>query len=250
MSDFYSLLLNQYDTLFPAENEIVDFLEETFRDARGIIVDAACGTGNYTAALTGRGFSVVGFDAHPGMIDRARCCGREGRFLTATLEELAALTTTLPAPWGGLYCIGNSLPHLPAREAVAAFFRDAYDVLTAGAVAPGGALVVQVINFARFAPRDGGGGSAPLPAIEKPGITMHREYLPSETPGTTRFRTELRQEDSEPLSAETTLLTLRREELEHSARRAGFSSLTVYGNYDGRAYNEESSFLLVLVARA
>ncbi|TVR68425.1 MAG: class I SAM-dependent methyltransferase [Spirochaetaceae bacterium] len=249
MSSFYSILAQYYDTLFPAENETVDFLEETFGGVSGVIVDAACGTGNYTAALASRGMSVVGFDADQAMIARARCCGRDGRFLVGSLEDIPAITAAVSIPWGGMFCIGNSLPHLSDRGAVDIFFREAARVLASPGSSGTGRLVVQVINFARFAPPEGGEERArPLPPVERTGITMRREYRPSSTPGTTVFHVELEREGEESVSATTPLLTLRRDELVAAARAAGFTGIRTYGGYEGSPFDEDDSFLLCIVA--
>lgn len=252
MSEFYRTLARFYDLLFPAEEDTVRFLEETFRHSPGVIVDSACGTGNYTDALSRHGFSVVGFDDDEHMINGARCCGKEGRFLTGSLEDLAALTETVPTPWGGLFCIGNSLPHVSSRDAAATFFRDAARALscTKGCAHRSGTLVVQTINFPRFDPRHHRGATGALPSLESPGIRMEREYRPAPPrDGAVVFRMTLHEEGTPAQVGEIPLLALTPEELTAAAENAGFSDLRLYGDYHRSEYDRDNSFMIVLVAR-
>ena len=272
MADFYTLLARYYDTIFPAEQEIVDFLADelarapadreagiaaaaTAATAAGAaaapgpqIIDAACGTGNYTDALAGRGFDCLGFDSSSAMIEVARRSGKRGRFEVQDLQDLGGRASQKPQPRGegsvdGLFCIGNSLPHLPSREAVRRFFVDAARV-----VAPGGTLIVQTVNFARFTAA-GGAGEAELPSVERPEVTMHRSYRQSGEEGTVLFHMELRTADGERAAGDTPLLALSRDELLSAAGDAGFTDLALYGSYERGEYRPDASFLMILSAR-
>ncbi len=241
MSDFYTLLARYYDSIFPAETEIVEFLAaELDRGARGgagpRVIDAACGTGNYTDALAARGFDCLGFDASAEMVEIAKQSGKRGRFEVRELQELGGL-----GPEAGLFCIGNSLPHLPDREAVRAFFGDVTRV-----VEPGGSVIVQTVNFARFTGTD---AEIPLPPVERPDIRMERSYRPGTEPGTVVFHAALSTADGERAAGDTPLLALTREELVDAARNAGLRDIELVGSFDGSPYDPGSSFLMVLTAR-
>jgi SAM-dependent methyltransferase len=273
MSDFYTLLARYYDEIFPAEPEIVEFLVERLGGAPGKaadadapahapaagprVIDAACGTGNYTDALASRGFDCLGFDASAEMIEIARHRGKRGRFEVRDLRELGGRASEMPQPGAdgrdrggvpaklgrpadGLFCIGNSLPHLPDRRAVDAFFGD-----TAGVVRSGGSVIVQTVNFTRFA----GGGETPLPPVERPGIRMVRSYRPGTEPGTVVFHAELTTADGERAAGDTPLLALTREDLVDAAQAAGLRNVEVAGGFDGSPYESSSSFLMVLTAK-
>lgn len=54
----------------------------------GKALDAACGTGRYTAYLSARGHRVTGVDSSPGMLDVARKKVAEATFLQAQLSHL------------------------------------------------------------------------------------------------------------------------------------------------------------------
>jgi 2-polyprenyl-3-methyl-5-hydroxy-6-metoxy-1,4-benzoquinol methylase len=287
MNRFYRLLATHYDRLFPAEPQIVNFLAKEFQGAQ-TLMDAACGTGNYTDALAARGFDCRGFDASEEMIEVAGSRGKRGQFEVRDLRRLRELargdrellregrelargdrelfrdgrepawdrrkpardggdasrerpTEDRDATVSGLFCIGNSLPHLADRDQVWAFFRDAAALLS-----PGARLVVQTVNFSRFVPH---GTEAPLPAVEHPEITMRRSYRQADAPGTVLFHVELVTAGGETAAADTQLLTLDAEELTEAARAAGFRHEALFGSYERDAYQRESSFLQVLSAR-
>jgi SAM-dependent methyltransferase len=251
MSDFYALLAQHYDSIFPAEPQIVDFLADQLGDGRSgpaatdpdtgdlerrRIIDAACGTGNYTDALVRRGFDCRGIDASEEMIEVARRSGKRGAFEVRDIEQLRELG---PYEARGLFCIGNSLPHLPSRDAVRRFFRDAVQ-----AISYGGRIVVQTVNFARFS----GDEETDLPPVERPDVTMRRCYRPGGEPGTVIFHAELETRAGERAAGDTLLLALSREELVDAARSGGFTDISVYGSFHGESYDRSGSFLTVLTA--
>jgi SAM-dependent methyltransferase len=265
MTDFYTLLARHYDTLFPAEPEISDFLSRTFSPARGsgALIDAACGTGNYTHALSKRGFACHGFDASEEMIGVALETGKLGTFEVRALEDLGGLAADTagggasqteaasarpqaasPRPQG-LFCIGNSLPHLTERAAVARFFQDA-----AGLLEPGSRMVVQIVNFARFDPPRYGRDKIELPSVERPEVTMRRSYRSGGEPRTVLFHTELTTSEGGRTSGVTPLLALGAEELAEAAEAAGFGEIDRFGSYEGAPYDPAVSFLCILTAKA
>lgn len=249
--DFYQTLLHYYDTLFPAETEITDFLENEFRYNRtGIVIDAACGTGTYTDALARRGISCVGFDAEPTMISSGRKQRKQGVLTTGFLEEIVSVIESLAPvcseePITGLFCIGNSLAHLASLSAVRSFLHDTATILEPSH-GERGRIVLQVVNFARFTP--GNESIRDLPPLVRPGITMYRNYLRSHSTDTIRFRIILEPEGSPMVSTEIPLLKLEASVLVDALTDAGFTNINIYGGYDRSEYVREQSFLIVLTA--
>lgn len=245
MSDFYELLAKHYDSIFPAEPQIVDFLADRLGSGPWgprspgsdglLVIDAACGTGNYTDALVRCGFDCRGFDASEAMIANARRGNRRGEFEVRNLQDLRGVG----GPANGLFCIGNSLPHLPSFDAVWDVLSDAGRVLV-----PGSPVIVQTVNFARFT----GDEEIELPPVERPDVTMTRSYRPGGESDTVIFHAELATAAGERAAGDTPLLVLSREALIDAARDAGFSDMTMYGAYDGSAYDRSDSFLMILTA--
>ncbi|WP_349268602.1 SAM-dependent methyltransferase [Mycolicibacterium parafortuitum] len=65
-----------------------DLIEELLRRTGGTrVLDAGCGTGRVAIELAARGYSVVGVDADPGMLDAARAKAPELRWVEADLVD-------------------------------------------------------------------------------------------------------------------------------------------------------------------
>lgn len=235
--DFYTKLSGHYDTIFPAEAEIVSFLKETFADARHLL-DIACGTGTYTIEMARVGFTVTGIDLDGSMIEGAKEKDNAGRarFFTGDMVDgISELGTT----FDGAYCIGNSLPHLDSLEQVALALE-----AWRGVLGPGGLLMVQLVNFNRFALD----GETELPTIRNGGCTFRRRYLPGGT-GKVRFDTTLTIDgDANEYRDSLELLAIKKETLSSMLTNAGFGEQEYFGGYAGDGYDPKESFLTICVA--
>ena len=175
---FYETLSRYYDQLFPLDHEILAFLEAELCGAERIL-DIACGTGIYAAALARRGRAVVGVDADASMLSKARERAPSLRFLEGKMESICEAVT---GPFDAVLCIGNSLPHLPEVDAVRRFFDSVHRLLR-----PGGKLLIQIINFDRLA----GKGLTRLPPLCGEDVSMTRRYAESKHPEAVDFTVDL-----------------------------------------------------------
>jgi glycine/sarcosine N-methyltransferase len=168
---FYAVLAPYYDALFPPEPEVVSFLTGSGLDAGARAADIACGTGLYTEALLGRGVDAWGLDASPDLVAAARRrSGRPERFLLGDMRNLSPLDG-LPGGkrWDLIYCIGNSVVHLPGLDAVESFLDEALGRLGAGATG-GGTLVLQWVELSGLAL----GETRGLPPLTSGAVEMQR----------------------------------------------------------------------------
>ena len=240
MSEFYENLVNHYDTIFPAEPEIVAFLSEALKGKRRVL-DIACGTGSYALELAARGYQVTGIDLDGSMIERAR---EKAGASDLVFHQADMMSIDFPGesglPFDGAYCIGNSLPHLGDLTQVAAALRGWHSLL-----APGGVLLVQTVNFGRFKP----GAEPELPSISADGIVFSRRYTAGE-PGSVNFVTSLEIPGvDQKLENSVRLLALDRSGVDSAFRDAGFDDLDHFGNYNSEEYDEKSSFLMICRGR-
>ena len=111
------------------------------------LLDLACGTGHYAAALARRGVEVVGVDQSAGML---KCAERNARSLRKPPEWRQASLTRFAAPgrFELITCWFDSLNHLSTDLELLACFRRARKHL-----APGGALLFDVNTPAAFRER-------------------------------------------------------------------------------------------------
>ena len=154
LADGYRLWAQTYDAplrLFPLEEPAVRGL--LGRLPRGRVLDAACGTGRHSQWLAAQGHEVVGVDASPDMLAKARAKLPEASFMPGDLAALPLPDASVDAAICAL-----ALVHLPdLRPAFAELAR---------VVRPGGRIVVSDVHpflvalgwQAQFRTADGGAG--------------------------------------------------------------------------------------------
>jgi SAM-dependent methyltransferase len=132
--DGYRIWSRTYDTepngAFDWDAIVVEILEGL---PAGDALDAACGTGRYSALLADRGHRVVGVDRSPDMLARARERVPQGTFLLGDLHRLPVADRSVD-----LVTCALALTHVPALGPVFAEF--------ARALRPGGHVVLCDIH--------------------------------------------------------------------------------------------------------
>jgi len=143
---FYDELSSMYDVMFPYASQTmrVDFLDRIFTE-RGIktVLDCGCGTGRQVIDLSLRGFRVSGSDISPNMLDLARQnAAVNGLNLEWIESDFGSIKKRVAHKFGGVYCIGNSLPHVGDRAALKKALGAMVEVLE-----DGGVLVLHLLNY-------------------------------------------------------------------------------------------------------
>lgn len=243
---FYEEIAQHYDDIFPVAAAQREFLLALAGPAPCRVLDVACGTGGYSAALAEAGHETLACDLDPAMVERA--AARPGVLaFTADMSRLDLTPELKNLTFGLVFCIGNSLVHLPDRETAAATLVQFHKLLE-----PGGRLLLQIINYDRIIDQQIPG----LPAIENPaaGLSFTRQYQLAAGTGRVAFTTELiladlsgsRQMRSYVNIVE--LLALRSGELLQYCQQAGFADIRLYGGFSGQPFEIQKSQPLVLVA--
>ena len=242
--DFYESISAYYDHIFPVDAQAVRFLAARAR-AGSRVLDLACGTGGHAVELARLGHRVTGVDLDAAMIRLAQAKAAAGKggpdFRVLDMREAGK---SLPAGYGLVYCIGNSLVHLESEQAIGGALAG-----WRGLLERGGNLVVQILNYDRIVARH----VVELPTLvsEDPPLRFMRRYDHSAGDRVVQFRTELtvREPGGERTVTNTVpLWILRREALERLAGRAGFRHLEVYGGFGGEPLGPDS-LPLILCAR-
>jgi len=119
--------------------EILEYAGRSLEGTRGPaplrVLELGCGTGNFSAALAGRGYEVVGEDPYLALVERARRKEARGHRVSFRVGAGADGGYDLAVSVHALYAQPD-----PARELERAF----------GRLRPGGHAIV--VNFARRAP--------------------------------------------------------------------------------------------------
>jgi SAM-dependent methyltransferase len=230
---FYESISAWYDFIFPVETQTVSFLAERARPGSRVL-DLACGTAGHALALAARGLRVTGVDLEAAMI-------REAERKTAGVVELQVMDMQeigrrLEPGFSLIFCIGNSIVHLPDEGRIGRVLTAACRLLE-----PGGTLVVQIIHYDRILAE----GLTSLPTLhdEVRGLEFERNYDYDAASRVVQFRTALSVREAggvRRIENCVPLRILRRIDLERLTRRAGFSRLSWFGGFDGRPLDRES----------
>jgi SAM-dependent methyltransferase len=270
-----------WDRLFPPGPTqigfIVNVLARLHHPARRLL-DAGCATGGYALALADRGYEVTGIDLSPEMIREAlaksrlwaqaqraggsleRAGPRPPLFFVSDMMNLDGPAFDESKPFDGVICLGNTLAHLLSAAELGAALGEMARVL-----APGGAAILQTVNYDRLAATGemkfppitlagdytlpaAGGGKAP-PA-QPANLVFERHYLPRPD-GLLTFATSLRDASTGQVIRESRCL-LRptdRAELATVAAMAFHGQVKVYGDFLFSPWSEASPGTVVVAGR-
>ena len=229
--DFYHMLSKYYDIVFSDINEQVDFLLSRLERKEDRILDVACGTGQYSLALLEEGFcNIDAIDLDRSMIDQAAEKTGKIDFITGDMLKLREYYKGL---YDLIFCTGNSISHLNSPGDAGAFISDCCSLL-----APGGKLIVQIINYDRIYAKT----ITALPLIVKDGIVFERNYILRD--GKVTFSGILTI-DNKKFESSVELLVLKRDELLSLFEDNGFTQINEYGGFDSSPYDRGSSYALV-----
>jgi SAM-dependent methyltransferase len=230
------------------------FLQSALQGAPSpALLDLGCGTGEHSRFLASKGFSVIGIDASPAMLEKAGDGPRlpNLRFVQGDIADVAALVPGMQA--GAAICLGNTLPHLHDRE-----LRRFASGLSA-CLLPGSPFVLQILNYARIRARKL--RYLPLnfrsPAPGEPGETVFLRLMDLRDDGTVVFSPttlRYRPDHDPPVEVMSTrsvhLRAWTRSEVEEVFAAAGFSRFEAFGGFDGGEFVEtESADLLAVLHR-
>ena len=232
----YNDLSSIYDIIFPENKAATEFLSSNLK-VQTHILDIACGTGNYSIALAEQGHDVTGIDLDAAMIEAAqrKASGRTVSFATGNMLEIDRMFHG--RRFGLIYCIGNSLVHLPDKDSVSEFARKVYALLE-----PQGTCLIQIVNYDRIVKYH----IESLPTIEKKdaGVTFTRNYVFSDNHDYIEFCTEINS-NGDKLTNSVRLLALQSADLVSILRSAGFGEIQLLGGYDGSVHSDESMATIV-----
>jgi len=238
MESLYSRLAGQWDVLFPPDSQRVSFLDGLMKRSGARIIEVGCGSGATAISLASLGYSVAASDLDEVMIESARKSAGENVEFSVD-DMIHALEKEPHASAFGVFCMGNTLPHLTAEGELDRFFRAA-----GSALAPGGSLVIQMLNYPRIISM----GSLLLPDLQGDGFIFRRKQTFDRDSGLIIFETEVVSGgDSE--KRRHNLLPVDVHNLELMVSRAGLKTSGVFADWNRRIFNEQDSWLVSLYTR-
>jgi SAM-dependent methyltransferase len=243
-----------YDFDYRRRREDVRFYERLARDAPGPVLELGCGSGRVTAALVRAGARVVGVDLSAPMLAAARDQvrpRRKGAPGAALLARGDMRDLPVRGPFPLVICPFNAFMHLYFLTEVEACLAEVRRVL-----APGGQLVLDVLNpDLRWLLRDPERRWAKL-RFRHPVDGLRYVYSTNHTYDAKHQIAHIKIYYDcldDPARSVTVALAHRQffpQELRALLAYNGFRVLAAYGDFAGRAFEEDSdSQVLVCVAR-
>ncbi len=236
---FYSELSKVYDVVFPLDLDTVKFLSEDL-NSEDYVLDLACGTGEYSIALSKLGSSVIGVDLNGEMIKIAQ---EKAKNLDVSFieKDMTKLNDFKNKKFKLIFCIGNSIVHLNSKNKIEKFIQDIYNSLD-----DNGVMVIQTINFDRIIKYN----IDSLPPIDRPdvGVNFIRKYNYNKDEEILDFRTELVIKDESGKNRyinSVPLIMLMKDDIISMVKVAGFKNVEFYGGFNKKEYSEESYAMVV-----
>ncbi|MGD9910209.1 MAG: class I SAM-dependent methyltransferase [Candidatus Izemoplasmatales bacterium] len=229
-----NLFSKYYDDIFPLNQDTVDFLLAHFE--KGKTLDLGSATGEYSLALSRKGYETLGIDIDPQMVhialEKTKRLSLLGRFLEGNCLDVVYVNQ-----FKNVFCIGNTLVHLKNKEEIRTSLKHVHESLLEG-----GHLVISIINYDRILDQDIKG----LPTIKNDTVTFERKYVLKDE--YISFDTVLTVGEDVEVSS-TPLFPIRSQDLIKICASLGFKDIVSYGNMLKDAFDKDKSYHLVLVMK-
>ncbi|MFA5290674.1 MAG: class I SAM-dependent methyltransferase [Candidatus Izemoplasmatales bacterium] len=228
----YSEYARVYDQIFPFDARKFDLIKAVMPG--GPLLDLGCATGSYVRAFLNDGIDAMGVDLDPEMILLAKQKAREEN-LHATYVQADMLDMMFNQKFKGIFSIGNTLVHLPSKDAISRMLQKLHDWLDED-----GTCLIQIINYDRVLAQH----ITELPEINNGDLRFTRRYI--HQAHTIDFHTHLYYRDIS-LQSQATLIPLRSHEMRYIIEKAGFRDIRMYGDFLHTPFEAESSMILIAV---
>jgi SAM-dependent methyltransferase len=224
---FYQTLAEHYDELFPPDEETVAFLGGLITPTARVF-DPGCGTGAHLTALVSANDGARGWgtDVSTDMVNRAqRRAATHQDVLQFARADMREANRHPEAPFDLVYCIGNTISHLPSATEVERWLTSLSSV-----VRPGGTLIIQFVDLTTLAVGEGN----ELPPLGGPprNATLARRYT-REAHEVYRFDARLSLATAaRPVVIANKLTVIHTNTVTAALETAGFNITGVYGGFD------------------
>lgn len=229
--NYISYIAKYYSELFKPKYEKIKNIEKLLGNIpKSTLLDLGCGAGEHIKMLEKQGHKVYGIDNSKEMVEQAKE-QMEGK----KKEQIKVGDIQQPYPFeynlnfDGIYCIGNTLPHLENLDQIYKALSLAFQRLNYG-----GRLLIQIINYDK---QDILNKEFPVLSTTNKKVKFHRKYLASKDNAKNKitFKTTLeiiqdngRREFLEDFSE---LFMLKRKDLELTFREAGFNTIKFFSDF-------------------
>lgn len=216
---------------FEELNSLLSFLPEL--DRADSILDLCCGGGRHLVALASLGFQhLVGVDLSEDLLTFAKTQAKSSQFVLADMRNLPFL----PAQFACIFQFFTSFGYF-SEEENKAFLAQIYSLLR-----PKGFYLLDYLNPEQVV-------SQLIPFS----TTLRKNFFLQEERQIRHSRVEkkvLIEIPSQKIEYTESVRLYSRKELEQLLLNVGFSSLKIFGSFDGKPYDQHSSRMIVLAIRS
>ncbi|WP_291582404.1 class I SAM-dependent methyltransferase [Clostridium sp. UBA6640] len=223
---FYGELSKVYEYVFPLNKNTLKFISEDLKEGDRIL-DLACGSGDYSIALSKMGFNVDGIDLEKNMVEKAICknINEENKvnFVSGDMTKINEIFKE--NKYNSIFCVGNSIVHLDDKDKIFRLIKDIYSMLEND-----GELIIQIVNYDRIVKF----GVTELPTIQNSEVPLEfiRHYMHRPENNKVDFNTKLVLKGGKEIYENSVpLLILKSGDLLSMLSDAGFTDIELYGSF-------------------
>jgi len=238
VSDFYDEMTSFKDR-YNRESKIMEHLSRQFEFKQ--VLDAACGTGIHTIALSNLSIESTGIDNSPEMIKKAKINAKkmhtQAEFKVLALHNTKSLGTD---NFDTVLILGNSLPHILNNDDLFQSLNSLAQVLKSS-----GKLIIQILNYKKILKN-----KERIISIKKQASSIYVRFYDF-LKDTVRFNLLSIDPTSSPMKHHlysTILKPYIADNIVSSLKSCGFSKVSLYGALDLRDYDPLNSENLIIVA--
>jgi glycine/sarcosine N-methyltransferase len=242
---FYNGLAGDYDDMIrfrerlTSEKKVLRLWSQRYRFKT--VLDAGCGSGLHSLALSALGLTVIGVDVSVKMLKQARLNAKqtENRRVKFIQAAFAQLPQRVPMKVDAVFCLGNAIVHCSTYKELILTLHNFHQCCQSE-----GLLVLQLLNYQKILT-----DKERIVAINRSAAKEFIRFYDFNKRLLNFNILTINWENQKHTLHTTTLYPYTLAELKPAIIAGGFVLLAVYGSMDFKKYDEKKSSNLVLVAR-
>lgn len=240
---FNEEIAKHYDDIFPVQAPQMNFLKKTLgRDGESVL-EVACATGGYAAALAQLGFDVTAMDGKSSMVEACKKRVEKDNIQMDVVQKSMVQVKELEKVFDLVYCIDNSMAHLNSMEDMEKFLTGCFKVLR-----PDGRLVIQIANYDRILNEHI--TSLPTIMINSVEELSYRRLYAYQKDSDKILYTRKLTVDGQTLEDHATIFPLTSKRMSELMEKTGFQEVEIFGDFMKKPYDERTSHQMVVRGRA
>ncbi|PMP72900.1 MAG: hypothetical protein C0187_00770 [Calditerrivibrio nitroreducens] len=223
-NNFYKILSEYYDEIFPFEEDTYNFLK-LFTSNSDKVLDIGSATGSYVKRFNNDGIQAYG-------VELSLDFNKDYSLIISDMHHLPFR----PESFDFIFSIGNTLAHAKSRSDFANIIDYVMKLLK-----PKGKFLFQILNYDRILDNN----INRLPDITNGNVTFER-YYSYENPSKIEFIGVIKN-GTQTFESKTTLIPITFEEVKWVAGKVKTNFVQFFGDFKGKKYFKPDSFMLIAV---